>query len=189
MALIRVVSGSRSIDAVPVTLLFVFICRQRQFGGGGELFARLVWKLRLTHEGGARRDASLLLLSRKRSKLTRTFLSSYVHNSRSHSRSRHHTHSSLVEIIREQSHSNFVKSQRDVIHRWAREKGLFHSIQRGGVCCGRLRSSYLLKNGPKVYLSEFLARHHQCNRRELFSIRFRVEDHQANGTELCSIAF
>lgn len=83
MALIRVVSGSRSIDAVPVTLLFVFICRQRQFGGGGELFARLVWKLRLTHEGGARRDASLLLLSRKRSKLTRTFLSSYVHNSRS----------------------------------------------------------------------------------------------------------
>jgi hypothetical protein len=42
------------------------------------------------------------------------------------------------------------------IHRWARDKGLFHSIQRGGVCSGRLRSSYLLKNGPKVYLSEFL---------------------------------
>jgi hypothetical protein len=69
MALVRLVSVSRSISSVPVTLLFVFICRtrRRQFGGEGEFFAWLVWKLRLTHEGGASHDESLSDCHRKHS--------------------------------------------------------------------------------------------------------------------------
>jgi hypothetical protein len=153
----------RSFDSCRSLVLFVlFLSLSYSFstimcneGGEGELFCTA--RLETTLDARRRSETRCEPIA---------FLCQNVRNSREHfdsscaqleislvKQAHIRTHSST--IIREQSHSNFVRLRRDVIHRCTRDKGLFHSIQKGGVSSGRLRSSYLLKNGPKVYLIYF----------------------------------
>jgi hypothetical protein len=107
-------------------------------GEEGSLFSGLVWQLRLTHEGGARHDVSPAGVN---------------FNTAGFKRFRNANQRTITQ-------TNEGKSER--IERRAVQRGYStgtwgHSyrIQEGRVCPGRLRSSYLLKNGPKVTLSEF----------------------------------
>ena len=147
-----------------LVLLILFLSLSYSFssilcnlGEEGSFLLRLVRKVRLTHEGGARREASLLHI------FCQTVRNSGEHVCSSCAQveiSLAKQASPLITLTlidnhpRTFSHEFCLKFRRDVIHRYTRDKGLFHSIQEGGVCCGRLRSSYLLKNGTKVYLRE-----------------------------------
>jgi hypothetical protein len=135
MALVRVVSGSRSIYSVLVTLLFVFICRtrRRQLGGEGELgvCARLV--VRLTHEGGASHDASLFDFRSKRSTTQLEHLFSSSHDTTRdltrEARRTRLTHPRRHPSEKENTHntqSDVLKYRRDVIHLNTGNKGLFY---------------------------------------------------------------
>jgi hypothetical protein len=69
--------------------------------------------------------------------------------------------------------------------------GHSYSIQEGGVRSGRLRSSYLLKNGPKVTLSEFAqgGPREKSNSGQLISIRFQLHNHSGYRPKWIAIAF
>jgi hypothetical protein len=74
MALIRIVSDSRSINSVPVTLLFVFIYSV-QFGGGGEFSAQARSESSLdARRLSETRGESIAYFLSNRSKLRRTCL-------------------------------------------------------------------------------------------------------------------
>jgi hypothetical protein len=189
MALIRVVSDSRSINSVYVTLLFVFtfFSRQRQVRGRrgvvlGGSSGNYAWRTK------AERDAmrAYWFSPSKRSKLMQTFCFRRVHNSRSHSGSRHHTRSSLSSTSSENKVTRISLNLDGTWSTAARGTRHSYSIQQGGVCSGSLRSSYLLKNGTKVYLKQILARHHHSNRNALISIPSRA---MKQTEERCRIIF
>jgi hypothetical protein len=67
------------------------------------------------------------------------------------------TNTDLFASVAHPAEAKHVMSQVECSLQWGNVSNNPHSysIQKGGVSSGRLRSSYLLKNGPKVYLSKF----------------------------------
>lgn len=109
---------------------FQLLCAMK--GEKGSCFARLVWKLRLTHEGEARRDASLLLFSVKTFETHANISIRHVHNSRSHSWSRH-----IYALTHRQSSENKVtRISLDCDGTWSTAargiRGSFIVYKRGG---------------------------------------------------------
>ena len=94
-----------------------------KLGGGGELY----WEARLETTLDARRRSEtrcepIGLLCQNVRNSREHFVSSCAQLEISLGKQASHTIITLVDIIREQSHSNFIESRRDVIHRCTRDK-------------------------------------------------------------------